>query len=54
MPALKKVIKQKQEAEARTAQMKAPKKIDSGLSNLYKYEDYNINKSQDSYMVRPI
>lgn len=50
MPVLKKTIEQKQEFGARAVQMKISKKIDSGLSDQYKQDDYNINKLQDSQL----
>ncbi len=49
MPALRKAIKQRQEAGTRIKQIKkAPKRIDSGLSNQYEHNDYDIDELQDS------
>ena len=48
MLASKKVMKQKQEIGARVAQIKALRKIDSGLPDQYKHDNYNTNKSQNS------
>ena len=40
-----KAIEQRQEAEARVAQMKVPRKMDSGSLYQYKYDDHNIDES---------
>lgn len=49
MLALRKRIEQRQEAEIRVAwNKKAPKRIDSSLSDEYKHDDYDINESQDT------
>ena len=49
MQALRKAIEQRQEAGARAAQRKkAPKRIDSGLWNQHKHDDYDTNESEDS------
>ena len=45
MPTSKKIMEQNQKAGARAAPMKAPRKMDSGLSNQHKYDDYNIDES---------
>ena len=49
MPALKKVMEQRQAAGAKAAQVKkTPKKRNSSLSDQYKHDNYNTNKSQNS------
>lgn len=39
-------MKQRQETGAKTTQMKAPKKMDSNLSDQCKHDNHNINKLQ--------
>ena len=48
IPALKKVMGERQEAEVRAAQIKAAKKIDNGLSDQHMHDDHNINQLQNS------
>ena len=46
MPASKKAIEQKQEARTRVAQIKkVPKRINGGLLDQYKHDNYDTNKS---------
>lgn len=45
MPTLRKAMEQKQRAVTKAIQMKkAPKQIDSGLSNRHKYDDYDTDE----------
>ena len=49
MPVLKKAMKQRQKVGKRVAQMKkVPRKIDGDLSDQHKYNNYNIDESQNS------
>ena len=46
MPASKKAIEQRQEAEARTTQIKISKKMDSGSLDQYEYDNHDTDESQ--------
>ncbi len=49
MPASRKAMEQRQEAEAKAVQMKiTPKKMNNGLLDQYEQADYDTDKSQDS------
>lgn len=49
IPASIKVIKQRQEAGIRVARMKkTPKRIDNGLSDQHKQDNYKTDESEDS------
>ena len=48
MPVSKKAIEQRQEGRARAAQMKAPRRMDSDISNQHEYNDQDTIESQNS------